>query len=657
MKIRLALNSDFVTRKIRGAVYGILLLLTFFVPQFAKTQDQLNAAKSVQALGTTAVAFEQKLVSSSSVKSEEAYVAVVPIPDRVPAEAQAFRFEAEETPATTDPVPLETASLMNSAIPLATFTPVEVRKQSDVAALSAPTAQLAAASPTRKPVRYSEPRTTIAKQSAESAPVQIASLSLSTIPLAAQTPSHKLPIKSSTQMVEPAVTESILVASLTPTILPAAQSVSGQSTSFTGQALTMDIVNVPLVDFFRAMAQEGGINIVLDPAIQGNVTLSVVKMPWDQLFNVVLRSHGLDKSIEQGNVIRVTLKKTLQEEARQEEELKKANMMAADLETRVKRLNYAKASDLKTLLSDQKSERGAIVVDERTNSLVIIDLPDSIDKQFKLIESLDISQPQVEIETRIVSATRNYARDLGVQFGFVQGNNQRVTVGGANPNYLQPGPASRPSGDTGTSSNSPGVSAGTSDTGGNLNVNLPARSPFGGIGIAVGNILDTFMLDAAITAGESKGWAKLISQPKVTVQNNSPALINNGVRFPVQVVSDNTITIQYYDAALSLTVTPQITYEGNILLDLEATNNKADFGYTSTGGVPTIRTSETSSRILVSDGGTTMFGGIIVEDEGTNEDRIPGLGSLPVLGNLFRRTATVRDTQEIMFFVTPRVVR
>ena len=446
-----------------------------------------------------------------------------------------------------------------------------------------------------------------------------------------------------------------LVAVLPPTVLPAAQTAPDLDPRLASEYVTMEAVDLPLADFFRLMSDIGGINIMLDPAIKGTATFNVTKMPWDQLFEAVLASNSLDKKIEKTHV-RIVLKKTIEEEAKQEEALRKASLLAAELDTRVKRLNYAKSAELKSLVSEQMSQRGIVVVDERTNSLILTDLPDFIEKQLKLIESLDIPQPQVEVETRIVSATRNFARDIGFQFGFVQGNSQRVTVGGSNAAYLQPN-ASRPMGDTGTSSNSPGVSPGLSDTGGNLNVNLPARTPFGGIGLAVGNILDTFLLDAAITAGESKGFARLVSQPKVVVQNNSAAVINNGMRIPVQINSDNTITIQYVDAALMLTVTPQITYEGNVMLDLVVTNNKADFGYTSSTGVPTIRTSEASTRILVSDGGTTMLGGIIVEDDGTNEDRIPGLGSLPLLGNLFRRTGTIRDTQEIMFFVTPRILR
>ena len=602
MKIRLALNSDYVSRKIRGAAYGILLLLTFFVPQFAKTQDQLNAVKTAQAAVKPVIALEQKQAGISVDASRKAYKAVSPMADAASAAPWTSRPETEGTPVAAEPVPVEIASLI---------TPTDISAK-DASALET--------------VRFTEP---------------------------------PIGVKKEIEVIKPTagfdVKQPVQVASLLTTVMPAAQSAPVSSVSYSGEYVNADFVNMPLNDFFRLMSDIGGINIILDPAISGNVNLKVVKMPWDELFEAVLRNNGLDKRID-GSHVRIALKKTLQEEAKQEEDLKKASILAADLDTQVKRLNYAKAKELKDILGDRTSERGSVLVDERTNSIVLIDLKDSIKELVKLIDGLDIPQPQVEIETRIVSATRNFARDIGVQFGFVQGNGKRVTVGGSNTNYLQPN-ANRPMGETSSGSDSPGVSTGGSDTGGNLNVNLPARSPFGGIGIAVGNIVDTFMLDTAITAGESKGWAKMISVPKVIVQNNSPAVINDGVRFPVQVVSDNTITIQFYDAALTLTVTPQITYDSNIMLELQATNNKADFGYVSTSGVPSIRTSETSTRILVSDGGTTMISSVNVDDEGSNEEKVPGLGSLPLLGHLFRRTGNSRDSQEIMFFVTPRILK
>jgi type IV pilus assembly protein PilQ len=313
-----------------------------------------------------------------------------------------------------------------------------------------------------------------------------------------------------------------------------------------------------------------------------------------------------------------------------------------------------------------------VVLDERTNSLVITDIPDSVDKALDLVESLDTPQPQVEIEARIVSATRDFARDIGVQFGFVQGNLERVTVGGPNTFGTIGGtrPAATPTTtfsagrtDRGRgaaeskSSESGGVSPSNTDTkAGNYNVNLPAIKAFGGLGISVGNIFDTFLLDAAITAGESKGLAKLISQPKVTAQNNASAQITQGLRFPVQIIANNTVTVQFQNAALTLTVTPQITYDNNIVLDLKVENNTPDFSR-QVNGIPSIRTSESETRVLVTDGGTTVIGGILIDNETNQEERIPGLASLPVLGHIFRRTVSERSTQEVLFFITPRIVQ
>lgn len=440
---------------------------------------------------------------------------------------------------------------------------------------------------------------------------------------------------------------------------------------FSGHPLTLDLVDVSLVDFFRLMAEEGGINIVMDPGIKGTISIKVVKVPWDQIFEAALANNGLDKKVE-GSLVRIARKSTLQEEAKQEEALKKANLLAADLETRIKRLNYAKAEALVDALADQKTVRGTVVVDERTNSLILTDVPSSLDRLVRLIESLDIPQPQVEIEARIVSATRDFARDIGIQFGFVQGNLQRVTVGGPNTfgtiggtrpsatpksTYAAGNPFTGRGASESDTTESAAVSTGTSTQNkGNYNVNLPATKAFGGLGISIGNIFDTFLLDAAITAGEAKGLAKLISQPKVVAQNNSQAVITQGLRFPVQIVANNTVTVQFQNAALTLTVTPQITYEGNIVLDLKVENNTPDFS-NQVNNIPSIRTSESTTRVLVSDGGTTVIGGILMDDEANHEDKVPGLGSLPLVGNLFRRTSVSRTTTEVLFFVTPRIVK
>jgi type IV pilus assembly protein PilQ len=444
------------------------------------------------------------------------------------------------------------------------------------------------------------------------------------------------------------------------------------SGKFTGQPLSIDLVNFPLVDFFRLLAKEGGINIVVDPAIQGTYSIMVDSVPWDEIFETTLLNNGLEKEVT-GNLVRIVTRKTMQAEAKEEEDLKKANLLAADVETRVRRLNYAKVSTMQAAVKDQMTVRGTIVPDERTASLVITDVPSSLDKVAELIDKLDTPEPQVEIEARIVSATRDFARDIGIQFGFVQGNLERITVGGPNTfgtiggtrpsatptNTYSAGNSSTGRGATESSSTqSGGVSAGpnSANNPGNFNVNLPSQKPFGGMGISVGNIFDTFLLDAAITAGESKGQAKLISQPKLTTQNNSAGTITQGLRFPVQVIANNTVSVQFQNAALTLTVTPQITSEGNILLDLKIENDTPDFAR-QVAGIPSIRTSESTSRVLVTDGGTTVIGGILIDNEQTQEDRVPGLASLPIFGNLFRRSSLTRSTQEVLFFVTPRIVR
>ncbi len=445
-----------------------------------------------------------------------------------------------------------------------------------------------------------------------------------------------------------------------------------QDSRFTGQPLTLDLVDIPLVDFFRLMAEEGGINIVMDPQISGTISIKVVKVPWDQIFEAALQNNSLDKKIE-GNLVRIARRATLQDEAKQHEALKKANLLAADVETRIKRMNYAKAGTMLPTLEEQKSVRGVVKVDERSNTLVITDIPDSINRMVDLIDALDIPQPQVEIEARIISATRDFARDIGVQFGFVQGNLERVTIGGPNTfgtiggtrpaatptnTFAAGNPVTGRGASTSQSSQSAGVSTGSGQgtPAGNLNLNLPAGRAFSGIGLSIGNIFDTFLLDAAITAGENKGLAKLISQPKVTAQNNHEATVTQGLRFPVQIVANQTVTVQFQNAALTLTVTPQITQEGNIILDLKVENNTPDFSR-QVNGIPSIRTSESTTRVLVSDGGTTVIGGILMDSESNTEDRVPGLANLPIIGNLFKRTSVSRSVQEVIFFITPRIAK
>lgn len=440
---------------------------------------------------------------------------------------------------------------------------------------------------------------------------------------------------------------------------------------YTGEPISMDFKEGDLLDFFRLFSQITGLNIVLDPTIKGTISLKMVNVPYDQVFDIVLENNDLDKKIE-GNVVRIARKETLRREEEERRKLKEAQVLAADTVTEIIKLNYANAEILSKTLSKNLSPKGEIVVDKRTNVLIVKDIPIPIADIKRLVKEMDVSQPQVEIEARIVSATRSFAHDIGVQFGFVAGNLQRATIGGPNTfgtiggtrpstepknTYVAGNPSSGRGATQSSSTESAMKGTGIGDTTpGNFNVNLPAQAPnrFSGLGFSLGNIIDLFLLDTAITAGEARGQAKLVSQPKVTAQNNSEASITQGVRFPVQTIQNNTVTTQFFDAALRLIVTPQITDEGTVLLNIKVENNVADF-VRQVNGIPTIRTSESHTQVLVPDGGTTVIAGILVDTENRLEQRAPGIASIPILGNLFKRKFNERNTQEIIFFITPRV--
>ncbi len=393
---------------------------------------------------------------------------------------------------------------------------------------------------------------------------------------------------------------------------------SVQTGSYQGEPVSLKLVDVSLVDFFRAMSELSGLNILIDPDVQGSITINVVQVPWDQLFESVLRSHGLLKAID-GNLVRIATRETIQEEEESQGDLKKAAFFAQDTVTITRQLNYATGIGILPSFENQLSQRGQINVDERTNTLIITDVRDSVDMIQGLIDILDVPEKQVEIEARIIEATTNFARELGVQLG--------MRIGA-------PGDRNR----------------------GGLSVFAPVEEPVGGIGFSTGKLLDTFQLDIALTAGETNGEARILSKPRVSAQNNAEAVITQGSKIPIPVQMNFTTTVRYEVAALRLTVTPQITEEETVLLNIRVENNIPDFTRTVLG-IPTILTSESQTKVLVTDGGTTVIGGIYVEIDTESEDKVPGLGSIPVLGHLFKRSAVGKETREILFFITPKIVR
>jgi type IV pilus assembly protein PilQ len=393
-------------------------------------------------------------------------------------------------------------------------------------------------------------------------------------------------------------------------------SVLAQETSFEGEPVSLKLVDVSLVDFFRTISELSGLNILIDPDVSGLVTINVEEVPWDQLFEVVLKSHGLRAGIE-GSLVRISTRRTLQQEEESEQALKRAAFLAQDTTTVTLNLNYAVGEDILRTLERQLTQRGELTVDSRTNTVIITDVPEGVRKISRLIETLDAPEKQVEIEARIVEATTRFARQLGSELGMQFGKITDRVQGGAD------------------------VSAGIAQ-------------PIGTALLTSGKMLDTVRLDAILTAAEARGEARILSKPRVTAQNNAEAIITQGSKIPIPVQQNFSTSVRFETAALQLTVTPQITEEETVSLNIRVENNVPDFSRTVLG-IPTILTSESRTRVLVQDGGTTVIGGIYVEIDRENLNKVPALGDIPVLGHLFKNTTKERETREILFFITPRI--
>ena len=396
---------------------------------------------------------------------------------------------------------------------------------------------------------------------------------------------------------------------------------------YEGQPVSLKVVQISVTDFFRTISELSGLNILIDPEVGGSLTLNVEQVPWDQLFDAVLQSQGLAKRIE-GNLVRISTQDKLRAEQEINQSLKEATFLAADTLTVTKRLNYATGAEISGTLEPHLTPRGSMNVDDRTNTLIISDVPFGIDAVTSLINILDVAEKQVEIEARIIEASTNFSRSLGVQLG--------LGIGRIHP-------AKNAFGDVADRVTS------------QINTITPAAGQITGIaGLTVGGLVDVFRLDALITAAETDGEARILSKPRVTAQNNTEAIITQGSEIPVPVQQNFTTTVQFQTAALQLTVIPRVTNVGTILLDINVENNIPDFARTVLG-IPAIQTSEASTQVMVADGGTTVIGGIYVQSESETEDRVPGLGSIPLIGNLFKSNSKAKDTREIIFFITARI--
>ena len=437
----------------------------------------------------------------------------------------------------------------------------------------------------------------------------------------------------------------------------------GEPTQFKGHPISLDFKDGDLIDLFRLMSEISGLNIIVNPGIGGKVSLSVKEVPWDQALDLILKTQGLGYTVD-GNVVRIAKLADLQKEEQERRNLKKEKELSGDQTSWQGRLSYLDTEQVKAVVEKTVlSDKGTFISLGSGNVFIVTDLPDRVAAARRLIQELDRPSAQVEIEARIVVSSRTFARALGVQWGFL---NQQVPQYGNTTNLAFPnsvivngqgiGSTGGIGADQGGLSQNAGIGTGTRG----YMVNLPATQQNTGIGISMGNILGSFNLDAALTAAENSGKARIISTPRITTQNKVAAEIKQGVQIPYQTVSNGTVTVAFKDAGLSLKVTPTITDAGTVLMQVVVDNSSPDFGNiigTGAAAVPPINTQSAQTSVLVKDGATTVIGGIYQGQESLAKQNTPFLSQIPILGLLFKNNTTRNSTTELLIFITPRIVR
>jgi type IV pilus assembly protein PilQ len=393
---------------------------------------------------------------------------------------------------------------------------------------------------------------------------------------------------------------------------------------FTGHPVSLDFQGADLRAVLRTFAEISGLNIVIDPTIQGSVDVALRDVPWDQALDIILRANRLGYVVD-GTIVRIAPLAALASEEEERRKLAEAQALAGELRVLTRALSYARAEDLGTLLTQTVlSQRGTVQMDPRTNTIIINDLPERLARASDLLATLDQPEPQVEIEARIVQTNRDFARQIGVQWNF----NSRV---------------------------------GNLDQGDPVQANGQGTTLLPVLGEIPASILDVGLtgkvdLDVQLSALERQGQGRILSTPRVSTQNNIQAEITQGIQIPIQTIANNTVTVTFKDAALTLLVTPQITAANTVIMQISVENASPDFSR-QVGGIPPIDTQRANTKVLVGDGETTVIGGIYVSREQATQNRTPGLHRVPLLGWLFKRDDLRDESRELLIFLTPRIIR
>ncbi len=451
---------------------------------------------------------------------------------------------------------------------------------------------------------------------------------------------------------------------------------------FRGEPINLNVVNADIREILNYITEQYGVNFVIDKSVKAiPVTVNVSDVPWNVALDSILQSQDLGSQVN-GNILRIADRKTLADEQAVAQRIRENQLDTSPLYTEFVRLNYARASGtlpqgtttsgtdssvggavsggagqtaggegLLPIIKRRLSRRGAIEVDGRSNTLIITDVRENIDAIRQLVSLLDQPEPQIEIEARIVVATRSFSRDVGVQLSALllgtRGSGGSLSTIGNSTTSSTTGTGST-TGSAGFVPNGIPTGIGTPSNG-----SLVSQIPNTVLGLTTG-VFGTAQISLLLTAGEQKGEAKTIATPRVSTLNNRTAKVESKVQIPVlnaQPTGGGAIaTTQYVDVPLSLEITPQISDTGNVILSIVAENS-------SLAGGGAINSQSVKTQVMVPDGGTTVIGGVLSDDERESQDRTPGLSGIPFLGNLFKRKGVSRNTNELIFFITPRISR
>lgn len=407
------------------------------------------------------------------------------------------------------------------------------------------------------------------------------------------------------------------------------KTISGGETQYTGQPLSLSLKDADVKDVLRLFHDISKLNIVVHPSVQGKVTIDLENVPWDQAMDIVLKNLALDY-IYENNVIWIAPASEISRKFSDKQKLEEDKLNAEPPVTLTKRLSYAKADQLKNIVSKFLSPKGEVITDKRTNTMIIREVPSKKDSLMKLIDTLDSATPQVLIEARIVESTVSWRQQFGISWGGSMDHQNTF----------------------------PNNQTGWPNWGmGDFAVSVPPPASNGYIDLLFGNLAGTFNLDVKLSALENTGRGRVISAPKVMTADNEKASIESGRQIPVPIATADKVSVIYINATLKLDVTPHITADGNVNMDVNITNDSVDFQNQQANSPPPIFKKEAKTVLKVKDGQTAVIGGIFVTSEGISQQGLPFFSKIPVLGWLFKNRIKNRDNSELLIFLTPKIIR